>query len=384
MNPLSNFRILIMAGGTGGHVFPGIAVAENLRKEGHDVLWLGTKQGLEASLVPAKNFPIRYLSITGIRRKDFKTLCLAPFLLIKALYQAKQIIQSYKPNVVLGMGGFVTGPGGIMAWLLGYPLIIHEQNAIAGFTNRILARLAKHILEGFPNSFPTKIKAEWVGNPVRQDLSTIPAPDIRYALDNKKNNDIKKSIRLLVIGGSQGASFLNQLLPETFAIVQKQKNENIEVWHQTGAAQQEVTKLNYQKKEVKARVDAFIDNMSEAYQWADLVICRAGALTVSELAMVGIGSILVPFPFAVDDHQTYNGRFLEKVGAAKIFAQANLNPAILADEIIHISNDPNKLRLMAIAAQQVAKPNALTQVTKRCIEVSGEFKSKFKSKSKPR
>lgn len=374
-------RILIMAGGTGGHVFPGLAVAKRLQAEGFDVLWLGTKRGLEADIIPKASLPIQYLTITGIRGKGFQTRLLAPFRLMWALFQAIQLIKNYQPDVVLGMGGFVTGPGGVAAWLLRRPLVIHEQNAIAGITNRLLAPLAKRVLAGFPGSFPESSQALWTGNPVREALNQSAMAGSSHRVERSGPR-----LRILLLGGSQGAAFLNQLLPKAIQLIPVQ--HPLEIWHQAGGHHAVETQKAYQDaKDAKStdhgqanhhsvRVDPFIADMETAYDWADLVICRSGALTVAELSAMGKASILVPYPFAVDDHQTQNGRFLEKAGAAKVISQTVLDPQKLADVIISLSNDPNALRLMAEAARQVAKPEALNEVTKQCIEVSSEFKSK--------
>lgn len=380
-----------MAGGTGGHVFPGLAVARRLRAEGNEVLWLGTRQGLEAEIVPKESIPIRYLTITGLRRTDLKTRLLAPFRLFWSLLEALRIVQAFKPDVVLGMGGFVSGPGGMAAWLLRKPLILHEQNAIAGFTNRFLSRFAKRVLEGFPNSFPSKIPACWIGNPVREEFSLVKPPEVRFQVSSQ-------TLRLLILGGSQGARALNELIPKALARISDRLTPNseslppIQIWHQTGHQHFESTKMGYEKelgKDVlsneiknndsfsrKIKIEPFIQDMAGAYAWADLVICRAGALTVSELAMVGVGSILVPFPFAVDDHQTHNGHFLEKIGAAQVVPQSLLDSQKCADILLEYLARPEALLSMAIAAKKMAKPRALTELVTQCIEVGSEFKSK--------
>lgn len=408
-NLKNNPRILIMAGGTGGHVFPGLAVATRIKEQGFEVLWLGTKNGLEAEIIPKHSIPIRYLTITGLRGKGLLIRLLAPIRLMLALYQSIRILQTFKPDVVLGMGGFVTGPGGVAAWLLRYPLVIHEQNAIAGMTNRWLSRLAKRVLEGFPGSFSKSTKAIWVGNPVRETFGEQPPPEVRlaeFSQEAKANTSSgsksgsrsggKRPLRLLIIGGSQGAEALNQMLPLAYQQISKEFQP--EIWHQTGRRNFESTQSLYQslykkiggeqsstlvesseRVEPSIRVEPFIDDMASAYAWSDLVICRSGALTVAELSMVGVGSLLVPFPFAVDDHQTYNGRFLEQAGAAKLIPQKLLDPKKLADVITDFSQQPRLLLEMAEAARRVAKPAALNQVITHCIEVSRE--SKFKSKS---
>ncbi len=398
-----------MAGGTGGHVFPGLAVANRMRSQGWEVLWLGTRTGLEADIIPKAGIPIQFITITGLRRKSLKTLLMVPFRLMFAFYQALRLIINYKPDVVLGMGGFVAGPGGIAAWVLRRPLIIHEQNAIAGTTNRWLARVANRVLEGFPESFPNNISAYWVGNPVRENLNLVrkasESNNLLYSSNSPHSSHSRPSharLKILIIGGSQGALALNQLLPEALSKIPIEIRPLI--WHQTGLRELENTQKAYQalyssvitnEKEAYQALNAtnealksdfcsvlpFIQEMDKAYAWADLVICRAGALTVSELAMVGVASILIPFPFAVDDHQKYNGLFLEKAGAAKLFDQTLLNPVILADVIIDFIKNPNRLLSMAEAAKRVAKPEALMQVITHCTEVSRESKFKPESQS---
>jgi UDP-N-acetylglucosamine--N-acetylmuramyl-(pentapeptide) pyrophosphoryl-undecaprenol N-acetylglucosamine transferase len=356
-------RVLIMAGGTGGHIFPALAVARAFQKEGIEVEWLGTKRGLEASIVPKAGIILHTLTVAGLRRAGWLSLALAPLRLCLALLQALRIMVMFKPNVVLGMGGFASGPGGIAAWLLRYPLVIHEQNAVAGVTNRILSRFAKKVLEGFPNSFSDNRHAIWTGNPVREELAGLPMPAERHG-----------PLRILIMGGSQGAVALNQLCPEGLSLIPE--NNRPEVWHQTGNRQEEKTRKWYLEKGVNARVEAFIEEVSEAYAWADLVLCRAGALTVAELAMTGVASILVPFPFAADDHQTHNGRFLETIGAARVIPQTALDPLKLADIIIDMSSNRQALLKMANAARSAAKPDAVIKVVENCKEVWREFKKR--------
>jgi UDP-N-acetylglucosamine--N-acetylmuramyl-(pentapeptide) pyrophosphoryl-undecaprenol N-acetylglucosamine transferase len=293
--------VLIMAGGTGGHVFPALAVARLLRERQCEVTWVGTQRGIEARVVPANGFTIEWLSVAGLRGKGILTLLLAPLRLGIALAQALAILRRRRPAVVLGVGGFVTGPGGVAAWLLHRPLVIHEQNAIAGLTNRLLSRLARVVLEGFPNSFPPRARPQCVGNPVRREITALAPPEERLA----RRGD---AVRLLIFGGSLGAARLNDSVPRALAAFAPVARP--QVWHQAGERGHAQALETYTRAGVTARVDAFIDDMAAAYAWADLVICRAGALTVSELAAVGLGAILVPFPAAVDDHQTHNARYL--------------------------------------------------------------------------
>lgn len=359
-------RVLIMAGGTGGHVFPALAVAQALQKEGIKVEWLGTKHGLEATLVPKAGIALHTISVVGVRRTNWLTRLSLPFRLLLALYQSLLILHCFKPQVVLGMGGFAAGPGGIAAWVSGYPLVICEQNAVAGVTNRILARFAKRTLEAFPNSFPNpRIPSIWVGNPIREEVLQLPSPAQR--LTGREG-----PVRLLILGGSQGASILNRICPLSLSRIPAE--ERPEVWHQTGRDHGATTRSTYAEQQVTARIEPFIEDMAVAYDWADLVVCRSGALTVSELAAAGLPSILIPFPFAVDDHQTHNSRFLERIGAAKVIPQTVLDPASLADSIMDLSRDRAVLLKMAELARTVAQPHASAQVVAYCKEVWRELK----------
>src|ERR1700728_2749901 len=316
--------ILVMAGGTGGHVFPALALARMLREKSVDVIWLGTQRGLEARIVPAAGIPIGWLSVGGLRGKGVMTLLAAPFKLALALTQALRVMWRHRPILVVGLGGFVTGPGGVAAWLTGRPLVIHEQNAVAGFTNRCLSHIAREVLEAFPNSFRRDIKARVIGNPVREDISAVPPPSQRFATRSGV-------IRLLVIGGSQGAAKLNAVVP--YALAKLAGAMTFDVRHQAGERWIEAGRQSYANAGVRADVRPFIKDMAEAYGWADLVICRSGALTVSELAAVGVGAILVPFPAATDDHQTRNAAFLVCQGAAIMIAERDLSAEALADQL---------------------------------------------------
>lgn len=354
-------NILIMAGGTGGHVFPALAVARYLRDEGVAVTWLGTRRGLEARLVPEAGFPIEYISVTGLRGGGLLGWLLAPFRLTAALWQALQICLRCRPGVVLGLGGFVTGPGGVAAWLLRRPLVIHEQNAIAGLTNRLLSRLARRVLEAFPGSFPANIKTEQTGNPTRADICDLPIPEQRFAARQAE-------LRILVIGGSLGAQALNEVLPQAITILPEENRPTI--WHQAGQNKDAITREAYANANVEARVEPFIADMAEAYGWADLVICRAGALTISELAAAGVGAILVPYPHAVDDHQTRNALYLTEVGAARLILQAELTPEALANVLRELLREGREgLVKMANAARAQSKPQATRQVAETCLEV---------------
>jgi UDP-N-acetylglucosamine--N-acetylmuramyl-(pentapeptide) pyrophosphoryl-undecaprenol N-acetylglucosamine transferase len=349
-----------MAGGTGGHVFPALALARLLRSRSYQVVWLGTRRGLEARIVPADNFPIEWLSVGGLRGKGLKTLLAAPFRLVLALYQALRVMRRHRPIVVVGLGGFVTGPGGVAAWLTRAPLVIHEQNAIAGFTNRRLAPLACEVLEAFPNSFAAGTKARPIGNPVRQEIFAVPPPAERFASRGG-------TIRILVIGGSLGAMRLNTVVP--FALARLAGGAiHCDVRHQAGERWAESARKSYADAKVRADVQPFIENMAEAYAWADLVICRAGALTISELAAAGVGAILVPFPAAVDDHQTHNARYLVSEGAAVLIADRELTAERLSEELQRLCAGRGKLLAMAERARLLARPQAAEELAASCLK----------------
>ena len=352
--------VLIMAGGTGGHVFPALAVADELRSRGIPVVWLGTRTGIEARLVPQAGFPIEWLSISGWRGKGAVSLLLAPMKLVIACSQALKVLIKRKPCVVLGMGGFASGPGGLMAWCLRKPLLIHEQNAVPGLTNRLLALIAGQVLEAFPNTLGKK--ALYVGNPVRKEIIDLLPPEQRF-------KSHIGALRLLVVGGSLGAVCLNELIPE--AVAKIEAGARPEILHQTGVKNIENAKALYEKQNVKARVEAFIDDMAGAYAWADIVICRAGAMTVFELAAAGVGSILVPYPHAVDDHQTANASYLEEVDAAIVRQQTEIDSEWLRKIIVELTQQRDRLLHMAKAARRQAKPAAANDVADQCMLAGG-------------
>lgn len=356
--PASKRPVLIMAGGTGGHVFPALALARLLRARSYEVIWLGTRRGLEARIVPANNLPIEWLSVGGLRGKGVTTLLAAPFRLSLALWQALRVMWRHRPQVVVGLGGFVTGPGGVAAWLTRAPLVIHEQNAIAGFTNRRLAPLAREVLEAFPNSFDAGTKARAIGNPVRAEIFAVPAPAERFSRRSG-------AIRILVIGGSLGAMKLNAVVP--FAIARLAGSMSFEVRHQAGEKWIDSARKSYAEANVRADVRPFIEDMAEAYAWADLVICRAGALTISELAAAGVGAILVPFPAAVDDHQTHNARYLVSEGAAVLMPDREVTAERLADELQKLCAGRGKLLAMADRARLLARPHAAEELAESCL-----------------
>jgi UDP-N-acetylglucosamine--N-acetylmuramyl-(pentapeptide) pyrophosphoryl-undecaprenol N-acetylglucosamine transferase len=364
---MSNRPILIMAGGTGGHVFPALALARLLRAKSFEVVWLGTQRGLEARVVPAERIPIEWLSVGGLRGKGFRPMLAAPFKLTLALLQALRVMFRHRPLVVVGLGGFVTGPGGVAAWLTRRPLMIHEQNAVAGFTNRCLSHLAREVLEAFPGSFGRGVRARAIGNPVRQDILAIAPPATRFA-------DRSGAIRILVIGGSQGATRLNSIVPLALARLKQTATEipAIDVRHQAGERWIDAGRQSYASAGVRADVRPFIEDMAEAYSWADLVICRSGALTVSELAAAGVGAILVPFPAAVDDHQTHNAQYLVKEGAAVLIADRDLTAERLADELQKLCAGRDKLLAMAERARVLAMPKAAEELARSCLTMATE------------
>lgn len=344
-------KLLVMAGGTGGHVFPAIAVAQTLQKQGWDICWLGTKDRMEAQLVPKHGIPIRFIQISGLRGKGIKALLGAPFAIARAVLQAKKIIQEEQPDAVLGMGGYVSGPGGIAAKLCGVPIILHEQNAIAGLTNKWLAKIATRVLQAFPTAFPN---AEVVGNPVRQDLFQMPSPEERFA-------DRGEKLRVLVVGGSQGARVLNQTLPKVVA----ELSDKLEVRHQVGKGSVENVTALYAENAPNVKITEFIDDMAEAYGWADVVICRSGALTVCELAAIGAAAIFVPFQHK-DRQQYLNAKYLADVGAAKIVEQADLTPEILVNYLKNFTRE--NLLQMAVKAKEMATPLSAQRVADVIIE----------------
>lgn len=337
-------RVIIMAGGTGGHVYPALAVAQELRTRGHDVVWMGTPGSFEARVVPQHGIPMEFVRVSGLRGKGLVTLFLAPLLIARAMLDAWAVLRRQKPDAALGMGGFAAGPGGLVAALWGVPLVIHEQNAVAGLTNRWLGRIAQRVLEAFPNTFPkTFARAQTVGNPVRAAIQNVPAPVQRFG-------GRSGPLRVLVIGGSQGARALNERVPQALALLAPAARP--EVRHQAGRTL-ELAQRAYAEAAVPASLEAFIDDMAAAYAWADLVICRAGASTIAELAAAGCAAVLVPFPAAVDDHQTANAQYLVKAGAARLIAERNLTSQALAATLREL-NDRPRLLAMACAAREQA------------------------------
>lgn len=354
--------VLIMAGGTGGHVFPALAVARALHSRNESVVWLGSVQGMEARIVPAEGIPLETIRVGGLRRKGAMTWLAAPWRLLIALADALRVLRRRRPRVVLGMGGFAAGPGGVAAWLLGRPLVIHEQNAVAGLTNRLLAGMAREVLTAFPGSFSASRKARVIGNPVRQEITALPPPRVRLA-------GRSGALHLLVLGGSQGARVLNETVPA--AVASLPAGAVLQIWHQTGAATMELARDAYRNAGLQARVDAFITDMAAAYAWADVVVCRAGALTVSELAAAGLPAVLVPFAGAVDDHQTRNAAFLVEAGAATLVAQAELSAARLAAELAPYLRDRGLVLTRAERARALAHAGVAEEIAATCQRLGG-------------
>ncbi|MGD8911126.1 MAG: undecaprenyldiphospho-muramoylpentapeptide beta-N-acetylglucosaminyltransferase [Candidatus Thiodiazotropha sp.] len=353
-------HVMVMAGGTGGHLFPALAVADWMKQKGCRVTWLGSCTGMENKLIPGYGYPLETLQVKGMRGSGLKRRLAAPFTISKALWQAYRVLRRTRPNLVLGMGGFATGPGGLAARLMHIPLVIQEQNAIPGLTNRILAQFATKVFEAFPGSFGAEAQADTVGNPVRQDILSISLPEVRFAQRDG-------TVRLLVLGGSLGARALNQCVPEALSMMTEAQRPQVR--HQAGEKLLDETLARYRELSVEAEVKAFETEMAEAYAWADLVICRAGALTVSELAAAGLGAILVPYPFAVDDHQTRNAEFLVNADAAQLIPQPSLDGRNLARLLSSLCADRQKLLEMAMAARSLAQPDAAARVGQYCMEV---------------
>jgi UDP-N-acetylglucosamine--N-acetylmuramyl-(pentapeptide) pyrophosphoryl-undecaprenol N-acetylglucosamine transferase len=348
--------IMIMAGGTGGHVFPALAVAECLSQRGWRVVWLGAKTGMEATLVPKYGYEMAWVRFSGLRGKGLARALALPLNLLVAFWQSARAILGERPDVVLGMGGYISFPGGMMAALLRRPLAIHEQNSIAGLANKVLARLADRVLQAFPDALPG---AQLSGNPVRKEIASLPAPRARYAARSGR-------IKLLVLGGSLGAQALNEIVPQALALLDKAARP--EVTHQAGAKHIESLRTNYAAAGVEVEALAFIDDMASRYGAADLVICRAGALTVAELAAAGVASILVPFPHAVDDHQTTNAKFLSGHGAAIVLPQPELSASALAGLLRGLTRE--RLLDMAEKARVLGKPDATEAVARVCMELA--------------
>ncbi|MDD8060307.1 undecaprenyldiphospho-muramoylpentapeptide beta-N-acetylglucosaminyltransferase [Shewanella metallivivens] len=355
-------RILVMAGGTGGHVFPALAVAKHLAEKGWQVRWLGTADRMEARLVPQHGFDIEFIDIKGVRGNGLIRKLAAPFKIIRSIIQAKAVINDFKPNVILGMGGFASGPGGVAGKLSGVPVVLHEQNAIPGMTNKLLSKIAKKVLCAFPNTFGSEVaNVEVVGNPIRQELIVLGEQTKTAQVD---------ALRILVVGGSLGAKVLNDVMPAVVAQLSKQ--HSITVWHQVGKNNHAAVKASYQQlgQLDTVNVAEFIDDMEAAYRWTDVVVCRSGALTVSELAAVGLPSILVPYPHAVDDHQTVNASVLVDAGAGFLLPQTILNADNLAEKLQLFAEHREELAQMGRKARGVAVLDATQRVADICALVA--------------
>jgi UDP-N-acetylglucosamine--N-acetylmuramyl-(pentapeptide) pyrophosphoryl-undecaprenol N-acetylglucosamine transferase len=356
--PATGRTIMIMAGGTGGHIFPGLAVAESLRARGWNIVWLGAKAGMEATLVAPRGYAMAWISMSGVRGKGLLRAALLPLHLLVAFWQSARAILAHRPHVVLGMGGYVSFPGGMMAALLNRPLAIHEQNAVAGLANRVLARVADRVFTGFPAVLASQ-GGVWTGNPVRREIAALAAPAQRYA-------GRAGPLRMTVIGGSLGAQALNSAVPRALALLPPA--DRPQVTHQSGQRHLAEVERYYRDAGVEATLLPFIDDMAAQYAQSDLVICRAGASTIAELAAAGIASVLVPFPYAVDDHQTHNARFLSERGAAVLMPQAELTPQTLAALLGSLRRDA--LFEMATRARAAAKPDATQTVADECMRLA--------------
>ncbi|MBI1396476.1 MAG: undecaprenyldiphospho-muramoylpentapeptide beta-N-acetylglucosaminyltransferase [Betaproteobacteria bacterium] len=348
--------LLVMAGGTGGHIMPALAVADELRARGWRIVWLGSRQGMEATLVPTRGYPLEFVRFAGLRGKGLARALFLPVNLLVAFWQCARVILRVRPDVVLGMGGYISFPGGMMAAFLGRPLVLHEQNAIAGLANRVLAQVADRRMTGFPDVLP---KSEWCGNPVRAEIVALPEPRARYGTRQGR-------LRLLVVGGSLGAQALNDVIPRGLAIVPDASRPIVR--HQAGTRHIDALRENYATASVDAECVAFIDDMAAALGEADCVICRAGALTVAELAAAGVASVLVPYPHAVDDHQSANARFLSNAGAAVVVQQRELTPHRVAEILLAFTRD--RLADMAARARALSRPDAARRVADVCGELA--------------
>lgn len=350
--------VMIMAGGTGGHIYPALAVADYLKERGTDILWLGTKKGMESKIVPEHGYPLFYLEISGVRGKGLIKKLIAPFIIFKAVFQSLSIMKKQKPAAVLGMGGFASGPGGIAAYILGIPLCIHEQNSVAGLTNKLLKPFAHLVMQAFPNSFDASKKVITTGNPVRKEIIEIETKEL------EKN---KAAINILIIGGSLGAKKLNNIVPKTLIKLDKKMDFNVR--HQCGEKHQDETVKLYKELKLEASVEPFIKDMALAYQWADLIICRAGAMTIAEISIVGIPAVLIPYPYAVDDHQSANARYLSEQNLAILIQESEMTETSLLQAIEELSKSSEYLNELTVKIRKMGKPKATQMVAEKCLEV---------------
>ena len=349
---MKQLPILIMAGGTGGHIFPALAVARHLKSLGHEVHWLGAQQGMESTLVDTSEFPLHLLPVTAMKGGGLTRKLAFPVNLLRSLWAVLKIFQVIQPAVVVGFGGYASGPGGIIAALTRRPLVLHEQNAVAGFTNRMLAQVAQQVIEAFPATFGQADNVHTLGNPVRLEVLAL----------RESIAPVSQLNHILVLGGSLGAQSLNQWVPEAIAAMPPEQRP--QVWHQAGAQKTAPVTALYAQKGVAARVDAFIDKMDEAYAWADLVVCRSGASTVSELAAIGKPSLLMPYPWHKDRQQFINADYLVQVGAAQVMPQDDTAVAVLTDTLLQLRTAPEVLQRMASAAKAQGKPEAVSLIGK--------------------
>jgi UDP-N-acetylglucosamine--N-acetylmuramyl-(pentapeptide) pyrophosphoryl-undecaprenol N-acetylglucosamine transferase len=352
--------LMIMAGGTGGHVYPALAVAQTLRSDGVDIFWLGTREGIEARVVPENKIDVEWISISGIKGRGLFALLTAPFKIVYAMYQTAVIIYRRRPEAALGMGGFVSGPGGLTARLLMVPLLIHESNAVVGLTNKWLAKIANEVMVGFPDVLKNSRHYHYVGNPVRQSIAALPAPEQRLKEHTGK-------LHLLVVGGSLGALVLNETVPAALTTMDTAIRPVVR--HQAGRGKLEATAEIYQELGVEVSCSEFIEDMAAAYEWADLVICRAGAMTVAEIAAAGVAAIFVPYPYAIYDHQTLNARFLADKNAALVIPQERFSDENLAAVLVELANDRPVLMGLSRRARKNAKTDATRRVAELCNEV---------------
>ena len=352
--------IMIMAGGTGGHIFPALAVAEHLRAQGWNVVWIGVRGGMEERLIPPRGYAMSWVRFSGVRGRGLVGFALLPLNLLIAFWQTARAIFAHRPDVVLGMGGYVSFPGGMMASLFNKPLAIHEQNSIAGLANRVLAKLADRALTTFPHAFGEATAVIWTGNPVREEIAAMAPPENRYAARAGQ-------LRLLVVGGSLGAQVLNTVVPEALALIAPEARPR--VTHQAGTAHHSAVRDRYQACGVNATILPFIDDMAGRYAETDLIVCRAGATTVAEIAAAGIASVLVPYPHSVDDHQTINARFLADRGAALLIPQSELTAQGLAEVLSRFTRE--RLLAMAQSARAAGRPEATRAVAQVCMELAG-------------
>ena len=348
--------VMIMAGGTGGHVFPALAVAQALRDRGVDVVWLGSRRGLESRIKPPAGVVMEWLTISGLRGRGLLVWLLAPFTMARALLEALFIFRRVRPGVALGMGGFVSAPGGLAAWLARVPLLIHEQNTVAGYANRLLAHFARRVLLAFPGALPARGPCIETGNPVRRELLRVDPPRVRFAARSGP-------LRILVLGGSQGARILNQNVPEGLARIKAECT----VLHQAGRSDAPEVASTYRRLGVKSNVRDFIVDMAQVYAWADIAVCRAGALTLAELSVVGLGAILIPFALAADDHQTRNAQYLVRRGAASLIAERDLSPDYLAQALEKFAANRASALARALRACELARPDATDDVVTACL-----------------